>query len=371
MNVIYAGPFDTKGVYKGGISVVVNDAYDEYLKHREEFGQYINLIPFNVCIIPRKKECQGKFNLANLKNSFLIFKNLLSEIKKNNAECVYYNSSNGIPLLKDLLILKLIKQISGIKVIIHIHFAGSDSLFSENKSVKNLTVRLLKKMDKIVFLSESTRKAIVSLGIEAEKTDLIYNFHKVTFDQSDINKKLQSIEKKDVLELIFLGSICERKGILDLLEAVSQLTIPYKLHICGEVTDRNLCNIYYDKIKNIKNGEILEHGYVSGDEKTELLRRSSVLILPSYGEGFPIVLLEGIASGCAVIATDVGAVGEVFGSENGAVILPGDIVKIRESIEKLNDAELLKTICVNNFELSKNYTVDKFLYRTMECIKNK
>ena len=82
--------------------------------------------------------------------------------------------------------------------------------------------------------------------------------------------------------------------------------------------------------KNLKSN-ILIVGWADFDKKLELLKRSSVLVLPSYNEGLPMAILEGMACGKAIISTTVGAIPEVVKEENGILIEPGDIKKLSES----------------------------------------
>lgn len=60
----------------------------------------------------------------------------------------------------------------------------------------------------------------------------------------------------------------------------------------------------------------------------ELLRKSSVLVLPSYNEGLPMAILEGMACGKAIISTTVGAIPEVVKKENGILVQPGDVTAL-------------------------------------------
>ena len=63
-----------------------------------------------------------------------------------------------------------------------------------------------------------------------------------------------------------------------------------------------------------------------------ILRECQVLVCASYAEGMPNVILEGMASGCAVIASDVGAVSLMVNSENGWLIEPGNFTAIKDAM---------------------------------------
>ena len=66
--------------------------------------------------------------------------------------------------------------------------------------------------------------------------------------------------------------------------------------------------------------------------------RSDVLLCPSHAEGMPTVILEALARGLAIIATDVGAVRSMVDASNGIVLERPDPVSIAGAIKRLHDA---------------------------------
>jgi glycosyltransferase involved in cell wall biosynthesis len=77
-------------------------------------------------------------------------------------------------------------------------------------------------------------------------------------------------------------------------------------------------------------------GFVRGGRKTWELQRASVLCLPSYNEGVPVALLEGISNGIPVVTTPVGGIPDLIRSgENGLLVTPGDIDGLSRAIVRL------------------------------------
>jgi glycosyltransferase involved in cell wall biosynthesis len=58
--------------------------------------------------------------------------------------------------------------------------------------------------------------------------------------------------------------------------------------------------------------KITIHGFVSHRRLSELMKKAHIQVLPSFFEGLPLVLFEGLASGCRLIATDLSGFSEVF-----------------------------------------------------------
>lgn len=356
MNVIIAGPIDAKGRYAGGIANIIQ-TLKEYYTDFEKKG--ITVSWFDTYRIKRNKNGNGRFNFENVLNTLILIKDLKCSTRNAKAESVYFNTSRGNALLKDLIVLSLCHLEA--KVILHIHYAELKNLLPENVILKRLAINLLRTVpDKIVFLSKATCEEITALGIDKNKTTCIYNFQDSTYSFDDISKKIDAVETNESLRILFMGSLDERKGIVDLLKSLENIKIPYELNICGLSANDEIEKRMDIVISNLT-GEIHKCGYVTGEEKKNIYYYSDILVLPSYGEGFPLVLLEAAASGCAIISTNVGAIPEVFGEKNGFIIEPGDICGLTSSLIALSQKEKLKDIMINNYELSKSYTVEAFI----------
>lgn len=354
ISVMLAGPIDTKGRYQGGIAYVVNSILNSDYANSQD----IELLSFDTCRIERSGLDTGGLSLDNLRNTTAIIKDLKKALKLKNPDVMYFNTSRGYALLKDLFVIGAVKRYCK-KVILHIHFGEASKLIPQNKFFVRLFVSLINKyIDKIVLLSKVTMEQLTAWGIPPSKMKVIYNFHNLDISDIEIENKINRIKNGKKTNLIFIGSIDRRKGILDLIDAIDEITIPVVLHVCGTAKSKDVDDQLISYAKTHKN--IILHGFVNGEDKKRLLLDSALMILPSYGEGFPIVLVEGIASGCAIITTNVGAIPEVFSDKNGKVISPGDIASLRASIEFLCKSEQLEMIIRNNRKTSVEFSFDKF-----------
>jgi glycosyltransferase involved in cell wall biosynthesis len=83
-------------------------------------------------------------------------------------------------------------------------------------------------------------------------------------------------------------------------------------------------------------------GVISGSAKDETMRSADVIVLPSYAEGLPMALLEGMAYGLAVLSTNVGGIPELVSEgRDGIPIEPGDIDALVRAMHKLSADKLL------------------------------
>ena len=138
------------------------------------------------------------------------------------------------------------------------------------------------------------------------------------------------------LRFLFMGSIDQRKGIVDLLRAFEELKVGHEaeLHICGGPVNPEVEKEFEAGVA--ANGAVHYHGYVSGDERLELIRQSHVLVLPSYSEGLPLVIVEFLRCGRPVVATAVGAIPEIIrDGENGVLIQAGEIDELSRVLKNI------------------------------------
>ena len=68
--------------------------------------------------------------------------------------------------------------------------------------------------------------------------------------------------------------------------------------------------------------EVSWAGWLDADAKAELLSRCDVFAMPSLSEGMPIALLEAMAYGCAIVASDVGGIPDVVADGTQAILVP-------------------------------------------------
>ncbi len=358
--VLMVAPFDTKGRFKGGIKYIVDSIITEkeYIENKN-----IEIETYDTCVIKRSKSVGGQLSVENIRNYLKLRKGIKEKIKATEYDTLYYHSSIKWALLKDLLIIRSLKKKNKqLKVVLHIHFAEYSKIMFSNRTVNDSIITILNKhVNKVIFLSDRTKETFVNHGLSLERTSCIYNFHTVNLDDISVNNKISNIIHSERINFTFMGSIDKRKGILDCLMAFKECDFGYKFNICGTIGNPNIVNDF-NELVNSQSGEIIRHGYVSGQEKLNILLETDVLLLPSFGEGMPIVILEAMAAGCSIITTNVGAITEILKEENGVIIIPGDNKELSSSIIKLNkDRTIIKHHMEKNFAVSNQFSIYTFL----------
>ena len=147
--------------------------------------------------------------------------------------------------------------------------------------------------------------------------------------------------------VLYIGALSLDKGVLDILRAVPEVTriCPHAHFVLAgewfgvgsEIQARQLIEQF--KLKDY----VVFCGPVAGEAKERLFCEASMLLLPSYHEGHPIVILEAMAACLPVIATDVGCIAETIGDGiGGFVIEKGNSQQLAQRIVRLLQDETLR-----------------------------
>jgi glycosyltransferase involved in cell wall biosynthesis len=193
-------------------------------------------------------------------------------------------------------------------------------------------------------------KIIRGLGIREEK--ILLQSNGITEDWLTGTDANQVRNQKRTL--VFIGRNERRKGVEELNTALTNLLkredLNFDFHFIGPIPEE----------VRIKDDRLIYHGEIrEADKIKEVLHHSDVLVCPSHSEGMPTVILEAMANGLAIIATDVGAVSRQI-KENGILLDEPDPQALQEALfEMVNcSAEDINRMKTKSIELVKK----KFLW---------
>lgn len=220
---------------------------------------------------------------------------------------------------------------AGKPYVIKVH--GSDINLLESGSQRTrATLKTCQGAAQVVAVSDALRHKLVSMGVAEKNITRIYN---------GVDEQLFYPEPRNGEPyILFVGNLKRDKGVLDLLEAYKAYRARggnYALHYVGDgpekVRLKSMIETYGLETHVVLHGA-LQHSVVA-----QVIRQSCSLVLPSYHEGVPNVLLEAASCGVPVLATSVGGIPEVVKSEKtGLLSEPGDIRALTDGLLKVTDA---------------------------------
>lgn len=208
---------------------------------------------------------------------------------------------------------------------------GSD-VYSRRGVSRWLTRRAIARADAVMAVSEALRRALVAqLGAEPTRTHCVPNGvdHHVFSPPADSDPGVEDPQRSHVL---YVGRLVESKGLAELLDAHALLRNerPAELTLIGQGPMRAELEAQAHRLGIGDSVHLL--GVMDPPAVAEHLRAADLLVLPSWSEGHPNVLLEAGACGVPVVATSVGGVMEIVDADSGVVVPPRDVPALVEGL---------------------------------------
>ena len=176
------------------------------------------------------------------------------------------------------------------------------------------------------------------------------------FDKDYKNKKI-----------LFLGRICEAKGIRELIGASKELrsTFPeVTIELGGIWEDKKLEKEIREDCPNIR-----YLGWLTGENKDKALREASIFVMPSHFEGQCISIVEAMARGCAIVASNTGGIPMmVHDRETGILVEPKSSKSLYEGIRSvLEDIQLMEQLGKHGREMAASeYNIENAIKKLYE-----
>jgi glycosyltransferase involved in cell wall biosynthesis len=179
-----------------------------------------------------------------------------------------------------------------------------------------------------------------------------------------INSDLYNPKEKEN-KILVVSRLLKRKGIQHVIEAMQGIR-DYQLVICGDGPYRYELE---QKVKKMNLDNTVKFlGYVENEQLISEFETSSIFILPSASESFGMVLLEAMASGCAVISSNDTGCPETIG-DAGLVVQSGNVEDIHNTLSFLiqND-DLIKKFALKGRNRAKNeFNWDTIIMQYIKC----
>lgn len=271
-----------------------------------------------------------------------IIKSFKKFIKEHPADVLHFTSSASLGLLRDLVTIKVAKR-RGIKTIIHFRFGRTPDLVKSNGWEWILMRKVLKRVDKAIFIDKNSYDSVKKEGFC--NIELLPN--PIAPSVNAILTKIGE-QKRDPNKILYVGHCTRKKGIVELVEACENMPNLDVVFI-GNVID-GLDEWVASKTETNKSIHFV--GEKPYEDIIKAMSTCTVFVLPSYTEGFPNVILEAMACGCAIVSTTVGAIPEMLEEDEkgryGLIVAPQNVEELRAAIEMMLSDEILREECQKN-----------------------
>ncbi len=322
---------------------------------------------------------QGGENLfqdSNINTSFITHKGggsklsrtlniIWTQIKMSYALLKLINHIETVYLVGDTLFLPaLISKIFNKNIItallsssVQINEAVNDSFHREIKLVAELNYKL---SDLIIIYSKSLINEW-SLDKYKDKTHIIQE-HFLDFDRFKITKKYEEREKI----VGYLGRLSYEKGIMELIQAIPAIKdriedVSFLIGGTGPLEDEIVSELEQNNLTK----QVQLTGWIPDSDFVDTLNQLKLLVIPSETEGLPYIILESMACGTPVLATNVGSIPDLINDgDNGFIMEDNSVESISMNISRVLEFSQLDKIARE----AQSFVEKKFNYET--AVKN-
>jgi teichuronic acid biosynthesis glycosyltransferase TuaC len=198
---------------------------------------------------------------------------------------------------------------------------GSDiNLLPQHTLPRKLIQWAAKRAQASIGVSAALTQAMVHLGVPSSALMTMPNG--VDLTQFDIQPQAAcrtALGWPEVATLLFVGNLVENKGPRIAVEALAQLP-QFRLVIAGEGPQRPALEALV--LQHHLTDRVQFLGRVEHDQLAQCYSAADILVLPSAREGWPNVLLESMACGTPVVATQVGGIPEIVHAPEAGRLMP-------------------------------------------------
>lgn len=270
----------------------------------------------------------------------------------NRVDLVHIHMAAHGSLLRKLSLLIIARTFS-VPVLLHVHGGRFAVVYERLPGFLQALVRnCFHRATAIIALSESWRNFFIdSLSCNPEQV--------IALPNAVADPGMMPVRNADTWrKLLFLGSLTEHKGVSELLVALSNPrlnTLDWRIKIAGPGPLEH----YRQMGANMGLQDRVQWlGLVSENQVQKLLFESEILVCPSRNEGMPMVILEAMSYGLAIVATPVGAIPEIVTNGwNGMLVPFGDSTALACAISEIIEDQSLRERMMMN---SRRQFLDRF-----------
>jgi glycosyltransferase involved in cell wall biosynthesis len=283
---------------------------------------------------------------------------LAATILAGRVDIVHINTSlNRRAYWRDLAYL-VMARLCGARVVYQVHGGDLPEQFAGHGRLRRALLRATWRLPDVIVVLARCELAAYREFLPGNNIKLLPN----AIDSAPYaTLDNQNRGAHSLVQLLYIGRLAREKGLYEALQGLHLALaqgVAARLVVAGSGPEET-------RLKNFArqlglSGSVDFVGPVSGAAKLKWLGESDILLLPSYAEGLPYALLEGMAAGLPVIATRVGAIPDVVGDGvHGVFVAPRDVKGIARSIKRLagDPASLAKMSAACRLRVASCYSI--------------
>jgi glycosyltransferase involved in cell wall biosynthesis len=253
---------------------------------------------------------------------------------RRRPDAVHLTTSGDLAVVRDIAVI-LAARLFATPVIYHIRFGRIPVLAESLSREWHLIHWAMRKAATVVAIDSATAETIRRRAPEVRVCSIP---NCITGEFRATRERTASIP----LTVMYLGWVVPTKGIGELIEAWRQLNPDgWRLVVAGP-GDAAYCR---EQQAACSGADVRFVGELSHETAMRALAAADVFVLPSHTEGFPNAVLEAMAHGKAVVASEVGAIPEMLSDGCGILVRPRDVNGLADALRRITGDETLRQVC--------------------------
>ncbi|WP_175073501.1 glycosyltransferase family 4 protein [Terribacillus sp. AE2B 122] len=314
------------------------DVLTTYKGDSTEIIEFDNKQGFDI----KRVELSTQSNIINKVFSLIkMYFQILTILRKKSIEEIHFGNALPVGLLSLLLRNKKVK--------IFTYIYGLDLLESKKSKIKlSLLKSVLQKSDRVITISEFTKREIIKININEKKIKIIspgFRIPSTTDDDVDVREKY-GIAKTDKI-ILTVARLHERKGhdiVLKAIKTINNHNLKYL--ICGTGPYEKTLKSLVESLN--LNNKVIFTGEVEDSELVKLYKEADIFVMASRQlddqgdvEGYGIVFLEANYYGLPVIGGNSGGIPDaILHNKTGILVDPNSVEDVSEKLNFLLKDEI-------------------------------
>jgi glycosyltransferase involved in cell wall biosynthesis len=243
---------------------------------------------------------------------------------------VHVNIAGKLSLFRKSAVV-IMSRMLGIPVVLHLHAQPHPFYHSLPPSLQAVTRWVFSLSAGCVVLGTAAKRFVIEdLGVPPEHVQIVFN----GVPEPTLARRKAAPHK--VQRVLFVGSMTDLKGVSDLLQA---LALPQfdRSRLQVSFAGAGDLEVYRSQARKLGIDDLVRfEGWADQQQVAHLMALADVLILPSYVEGLPLVILEAMANGVAVVCTPVGEIPLLLtDGVNACFVQPGNVASIATGLQRV------------------------------------
>lgn len=290
-----------------------------------------------------------------------LVKIVLGRISGNLAG-VHVNMGDRLSLVRKGFIVVTARSL-GLPVVLHLHVCELHHTYKKFPSPVRAGVRTLFSLANgcVVLGKVSLDFVTRELKVPTSRVDIVIN----GVPAPTLARRIASSDPNRRQRVLFVGNLSNRKGVADMLQALAK---PQFKGVNLEVIFLGGGDVmgYRALAGRLGLSEWVSfRGWVNQDIVSSMLASADALVLPSYEEGLPLVILEALSHGVAVVCTPVGEIPNTLtDGVHACFVEPGNIESLAQGMFKvLSDSEFREMLAREGQQLhEQSFSISQFVF---------